>query len=163
MGFISNWWKGFKDSFIYNPCKLPGILVALPGVFIGFFLGIHSKIIFHTLENQADLSGLMMFILVLMGCINIFNGVTLMSKRNLGTVITSALCSIVIAIVGVIWIYNIFYSKMLVDTGKITQASGEGYPLTALHWESIISVALAIICSLSGCVLGYFKRNKEKY
>ena len=36
----------FKDSFKYNPCKFAGILIALPGFFMGFFLGIHSKILF---------------------------------------------------------------------------------------------------------------------
>jgi len=114
---IQNWWLGVVDSFRYNPCKLPGILILLPGVFIGFFLGIHCKVQFFVMEGEYNFSGLFMFVLVLMGCVNIFNGVTLMSKRNLGTVVTSLICSLVIAVVGILWIQRIFYSQYLVNSG----------------------------------------------
>ena len=161
--FFKDWWIGTVDSFKYNPCKLAGILVALPGVFIGFFLGFHSGVTFFVNQNagESDFSGLLMFVLVLMGCINIFNGVTLMGKRNLGSVITSALCSLIIVVCGVFWIERIFYSKMLIDTGIINQASGEGFKFTTNHIMSIISVILAMLCSTVGCILGYINRNKD--
>ncbi|MDE7100831.1 MAG: hypothetical protein K2O05_03150, partial [Anaeroplasmataceae bacterium] len=31
------------DAFRYNHCLLPGLLILLPGLFIGFFLGVHTK------------------------------------------------------------------------------------------------------------------------
>ena len=161
--FFKDWWIGLVDSFKYNPCKLPGILVALPGVFIGFFLGIHSNVQFYvnTTINEYDFSGLFMFVLVLMGCVNIFNGVTLMSKRNLGTVITSFACSILITVVGVLWIQRIFYSQYLVNSGIILLEGGALYTLGSNEWLSIVSVGLSIVCSLGGSILGYFKRNKN--
>lgn len=160
---IVNWWIGTIDSYKYNPCKAPGILVLLPGVFIGFFLGVHSEVQFfvNTSINEFDFSGLFMFLLVLFGCINIFNGVTLMSKRNLGTVITSFICSLIITIVGILWIERIFYSKSLVDSGIIKLEGNAAYVIGRNELFSIFSVSLAIICSMSGSILGYFKRNKN--
>lgn len=152
-------WYNFIDSFRYNPCKLAGILVALPGLFIGFFLGFHSNITFLVKEGQTDYSGLLMFILVLMGCINIANGVTLSSKRNLGSVIVSSLCSLIITICGVLWIYLIFYSYHLVNSGQITLESEYSMGFNTIM--SLLSVALSIVCSIAGCILGYFKRNKD--
>lgn len=149
--FLDDWWYGFKDSFKYNPCKLAGILVALPGLFMGFFLGVHSKILF--LNNNYY--GLYMFLMVLLGCINVFNGVTLMGKRNLGSVITSALCSIVISVVGVLWIVAIFQSY------NADVVLSKPYTLNIEHYVSMGCVVLSIVCSISGCILGFIKRDKN--
>ena len=113
------------------------------------------------MEGEYNFSGLFMFVLVLMGCVNIFNGVTLMSKRNLGTVVTSLICSLVIAVVGILWIQRIFYSQYLVNSGIVNPSSGEGYTLGVTELASIGSVALSILCSIGGSILGYFKRNKD--
>ncbi len=156
--FWKDWWLGFVDSFRYNPCKLAGILVALPGLFIGFFLGYHSKIIFLVEEGGIDLSGFYMFVLVLLGCINIFNGVTLSSKRNLGTVIMSSIFTLAITVFGVLWIVGIIQSYILAHS-KFTMVGG--YNLNINHYMSIICVALSIICSVAGCILGFIKRNKN--
>ncbi|MDE7106319.1 MAG: hypothetical protein K2O22_04050 [Anaeroplasmataceae bacterium] len=152
-------WYNFISSFKYNPCKLPGILIALPGLFIGFFLGFHSQVTFLT-DGYPDLSGVLMFILVLMGCINIANGVTVSSKKNLGSIVTASICSAIILICGVLWVVFIFLSKALSDSGKITMESGE-YIMTIEVWMSIISTILAIICSVIGCVLGFIKRDRD--
>lgn len=148
---LDDWWYNFKDSFKYNPCKLAGILVALPGLFMGFFLGVHSQILF--LDN--DYYGLYMFLMVLLGCINVFNGVTLMSKKNLGTVITSALCSAVIAVVGILWIVAIFQSY------NADVVLSKPYTLNIEHYVSISCVVLSIVCSIAGCILGFIKRDKN--
>lgn len=161
--YLGNIWYGIVDSFRYNPCKLPGILVALPGLFIGFFLGFHSSVDFfvNTQAGEQDISGLLMFILVLMGCVNIANGVTLSSKKNLGTVITSSVCSLIIVICGVLWIQRIFYSQYLVNSGILTTLGGSNYDFNFSTWMSVISVILSIVCSVAGCLLGYLKRNKN--
>ncbi|MDE7161886.1 MAG: hypothetical protein K2N65_03900 [Anaeroplasmataceae bacterium] len=155
--YLLNIWLGFLDSFKYNPCKLAGILVALPGFFIGFFLEFHSKVRFVVLEGQLDLSGFYMFIMVLLGCINIFNGVSLSSKRNLATVIISSVCSLVITVFGILWVYSIGMS--FVNAQKITLVNPLKFDIN--YVMSIICVILAIICSIAGCILGYFKRNKD--
>lgn len=158
--YMSDIWYGIIDSFKYNPCKLAGILIALPGLFIGFFLGFHSEVVFYTYE-ELDYSGILMFILVLMGCINIANGVIVASKRNLGSIISSAICSLVIVVCGVFWIERIFHSMNLVNSGTLTTVDGSTYELSFSTIMSISSVVLSIVCSVAGCIFGYIKRNKE--
>ncbi|MDE6242258.1 MAG: hypothetical protein K2M08_07555 [Anaeroplasmataceae bacterium] len=165
LSYLYGIWYNFIDSFRYNPCKLAGILVALPGLFIGFFLGFHSNVIFlvNNVKNEADFSGLLMFILVLMGCINIFNGVTLSSKRNLGSVIISTICSTVIIVCGVLWIQKIFYSSYLC-TIPLEQGGHNltgGYVFTSSTIMSIVSVILSMLCSLAGCILGFIRYNRN--
>ena len=157
--YILNVWLSFLDTFKYNPCKLAGILVALPGLFIGFFLEFHSKVRFVVQDGTPDLSGFYMFVMVLLGCINIFNGVGLSSKRNLGSVIISAICSLVITVFGILWIYSIINSFVLVKTGKVDLKNPLELDINVIM--SIICVVLAIGCSIAGCILGYFRRNKE--
>lgn len=160
--YLKNVWLGFLDTFQYNPCKLPGILIALPGLFIGFFLAWHSKVRFIVEDGQLNLSGFYMFIMVLFGCINIFNGVTFSSKRNLGSLIISIICSLVIAVFGVLWIVGIANSFALTSSGKVVLQIPLKFDFSCAM--SIIGVALAIICSVIGCLLGYFKydRNYKK-
>lgn len=141
----------FKDSFKYNPCKFAGILIALPGFFMGFFLGVHSKILF--LNN--DFAGLYMFIMVLMGCINVFNGVAVMGKRNLSSILISFICSLVITVVGILWIVAIFTSwkaDVILETP---------YTLNSEHFISMGCVVISILCSLVGCIWAFIKRDKN--
>ncbi len=174
LAYLYGIWYNFIDSFKYNPCKLAGILVALPGLFIGFFLGFHSQVLFLVkhevivdgvvlVAKEADFSGLLMFLLILMGCINIFNGVTLSSKRNLGTVITSTLCTAVIVVCGIFWIQKIFYSNYLCtipfDQGGHNISGGYTFDFATIM--SIVSVVLAMACSVVGCVLGFIKYNRN--
>lgn len=141
----------FKDSFKYNPCKFAGILIALPGFFMGFFLGVHSKILF--LNN--DFAGLYMFIMVLMGCINVFNGVSVMGKRNLGSIIISFLCSLIITVVGILWIVAI------ITSWKADVFLEVPYTLNSEHYISMGCVVISILCSLIGCIWAYVKRDKN--
>lgn len=150
------------DSFRYNNCLLPGLLILLPGLFIGFFLGVHSSVQFFVKPDESDFSGLLMFLLVLFGCINIFSGVTFISKKNLGTAITSTVCSGIITVCGVLWIQKIFYSQSLLDKGIIiTGEEGVSKVLNNYAIISILAVILAIVCSLAGCIMAYFTRNKN--
>ena len=148
---ISSIVYNFKDSFKYNPCKFAGILIALPGFFMGFFLGIHSKIVF--INN--DFAGLYMFIMVLLGCINVFNGVAVMGKRNLASIVISLLCSIVITVVGILWIVAIFTSW------KADVVLSKPYTLESEHFISMGCVILSILCSFVGCVWAFIKRDKN--
>lgn len=155
--YLLNIWLSFLDSFKYNPCKLAGILIALPGLFIGFFLNFHANVSFIVRPGEANLSGFYMFLMVLFGCINIFNGVTFSSKRNLGTLIVSAVCSLVILVFGVLWIYSIINSFAVAK--EISLETPIKFDVN--YAMSVICVALAIISSAVGCILGYFKRDKN--
>ncbi len=160
--YFKNVWLSFLDTFQYNPCKLPGILIALPGLFLGFFLSFHSKVRIYVEDGQLNLSGFYMFIMVLFGCINIFNGVTFSSKRNLGSLIISIICSLIIAVFGVLWIVAIANTFVLTSSGRIELQIPLKFDFNCAM--SIIGVALAVICSVIGCILGYFKydRNYKK-
>ncbi|MDE6013647.1 MAG: hypothetical protein K2G50_01735, partial [Anaeroplasmataceae bacterium] len=149
------------DAFRYNHCLLPGLLILLPGLFIGFFLGVHTKVLFLVKPGEIDLSGVMMFILVLFGCINIFNGVSFISKKNLGTIITSSICSAVIVVCGIFWIQRIFYSSKLIANGTHIITGMDKYPMDKYVIISIIAVLLSILCSLAGCIIAFFTRNKN--
>lgn len=157
--YLANIWFQFLDSFKYNPCKLSGILIALPGIFLGFFLEFHSKVRFIVVDGSLDLSGFFMFVMILFGCLNIFEGVTFSSKRNLGTLVVSAICTLVITVFGILWIYSIINSFVIVNKGLVDLKT----PLVfdANYVMSIIGVVLAIITSVTGCILGYFKRDKN--
>ena len=43
--YISRVWKDFIASFRYNNMKLAGWLIAVPGIFIGFFLKWHAPVV----------------------------------------------------------------------------------------------------------------------
>ena len=118
---------------------------------MGFFLGVHSKILF--LNN--DFAGLYMFIMVLMGCINVFNGVAVMGKRNLSSILISFICSLVITVVGILWIVAIFTSwkaDVILETP---------YTLNSEHFISMGCVVISILCSLVGCIWAFIKRDKN--
>ncbi len=155
--YLLNIWLSFLDSFKYNPCKLAGILIALPGLFIGFFLNFHSNVSFIVHPGEANLSGFYMFMMVLFGCINIFNGVTFSSKRNLGTLIVSAVCSLVIFVFGILWIYSIINSFAVAKEISLEKP----IKFDVNYAMSIVCVVLAMISSVAGCILGYFKRDKN--
>lgn len=183
MNFFSDFFKSFK----YNKCKLAGYLIATTGVVIGFFLQIHYESAMHfqvvsdevvnlwtelsggelILKKEVDYSGLYMFGMVLCGCVNIFNGVSLMKKKNLGTVITSGLISVLIVFFGVMWIQCFYHTQYLVTTiptGYSIPYVNLSTPYNIFNGNGIMSmvcVYIAMITSVLGTVLGFINRNKN--
>ena len=101
--YIARVWKDFIASFRYNNMKLAGWLIALPGIFIGFFLQWHAPVVKNlaftysvydevldaTVDKSYipfDYTGIALFILMLAGILNIFGAASVIGKKNLGSV-----------------------------------------------------------------------------
>ena len=194
--FLRNVAYDFFTSFKYNNMKLAGILVAVPGIFIGFFLGVHSNLIRITeykssatsyyMNFSFDYSGLALFILMLFGILNIFTGVQMMGKKNLGSVVVSTLCTTVIIVCGALYIYALYV--FIKGTGEfkeavnaIMKAQGLTFAqakdqvknvgisideLTLLSIKdsdiiiSIGSIVVSMVAPLIGCILGFIKYDR---
>lgn len=188
----------FVNSFKYNNMKLPALLIAVPGVFLGFFLGYHSKVIgdvAFSISGTADTkfaggacsykigfdyTGIVLFILMLLGILNIFGAVTMSGKKNLGSVLLCTLSTLAIVVCGSLYLFALFTYR----EGSITKLKVNGdsvYDETLKLYRtyitstkkfkmnndwiiSIFSVILSMVCSVVGCVLGFifYDRTYEK-
>lgn len=172
----------FFTSFKYNKMKLPGFLVAIPGIFLGFFLTFHIPVVnsysftasgfvngsLVTTEYFPDISALILFILVLFGILNLFTAFNMMSKKNLGSVITSAITAVVIVAAGSIYLYMLFLYIDLRGSGIVTVKNelGEVLPFvwSTNYLASFISVLISMVASVAGVVLGFifYDRSYKK-
>ncbi len=163
----------FFTSFKYNKMKLPGLLIAVPGVFLGFFLKFHNPVVrqlsFQYFENgnkvtlfTYDVSAIVLFILVLFGILNIFTAVSCMSKKSRGSVITATITTVVIVAAGIFYLVLLIIYSNLLATGKISADIPDDFNFN--YWLSFISVLISIIASVAGCILGFifYDRNYKK-
>lgn len=177
--YIKNVCYDFITSFKYNNMKLPGLLIAVPGVFIGFFLNFHAPVVkqmsfiysefdeatFTIIEGSYigfDYTGIALFVLMLFGILNIFTAASVMGKKNLGSVVFALLSTIVIVICGVLYIFAIFFYRSLVMEGKIVIDGEWAWDINYIM--SIFSILLSIVSSIVGIVLAfiYYDRTYEK-
>lgn len=121
--YLKNLAYDFFTSFKYNNMKLAGFLVAVPGVFIGFFMGLHAGLVnditydifavgdakdyLATYKFTFDFSSLSLFILMLFGILNIFTAVTMMGKKNLGSVIVASITTLGIIVAGSLYFFAV--------------------------------------------------------
>ena len=175
----------FFTSFKFNNMKLPGWLIALPGVLIGFFLMFHAPVIKSFAWNadefvpgegivevsylDFDYSGIVVFLLMLFGILNIFTAASVMKKKNLGSVIVATITTLVIVVCGVLYLYLIFYYQSLVNSGTITVLDNNHNPVTELNFDtkyimSILSIVISMVSSVVGVILGFifYDRTYEK-
>jgi hypothetical protein len=178
----------FIASFKFNNMKLPGILIAIPGILIGFFLVWHAPVVkelsflgpdqwdpeamdFISKEYlKFDFSGIVLFVLMLVSLLNIFTASSVMKKKNLGSVIVATITTTIIAVAGVLYLWLIFYFKGLVDNGQVVPANKSLLDangkliMSANYIMSIVSVCISIVSSVVGVVLGYifYDRTYEK-
>lgn len=175
--YLGNLWYDFRISFKYNNMKLASWLVALPGIFLGFFLGFHANVcnnmsFTYTVQEGElllqesylkpfDFSGLVLFLMILFGILNIFTSLTMSSKKSRGSVILATITSAIVVISGALYLYAIFFYKGLYDAGTI-KTNIEFY--TQDLYISIVSIIVSIVVSILGVVLGYinFDRTYEK-
>jgi len=174
--YFANVFKDFITSFKYNNMKLAGILVAVPGVFLGFFLHWHAIVVNQVAYRTGevvngkevlygmpfDFTGLVLFILMLFGILNIFSSVTMSNKKNLGSVVTCTITSSVIVIAGALYLYALFTFIAGYNNGSIPMK-------TEFHMDgnwiiSIISIIISMVASIAGVVLGFinYDRTYEK-
>lgn len=177
--YIKNICYDFVTSFKYNNMKLPGLLIAVPGVFIGFFLNFHAPVVkqmsfiysefnpetWETINGNYlgfDYTGIVLFVLMLFGILNIFTAASVMGKKNLGSVVMALLSSVVIVICGILYIFAIFFYRSLVIEGKIVIDGGWSWNINYIM--AIFSVALSMISSIVGIILAfiYYDRTYEK-
>lgn len=140
----------FVDSFRARPWKICTILFMIPAIFIGLFLGTHYDAIIGLTEEYGQ-SGFILFLIIMLGCINIFNALGFNSKRNMFMAIFSTVITI-IAILCAAW-----YTLLLI------QAKAEiNYAFTSSTYLSLIIVWVSEICALAGSILSYFFIDKDR-
>ncbi len=174
----------FFTSFKYNKMKLPGMLVAIPGIFLGFFLTFHIPVVNSYSFVSAgyvggdyvetvyfpDISALVLFILVLFGILNLFTAFSMMSKKNLGSVITSTITTVIIVAAGILYLYMLFlYVQLRSGAEPIVVVKDELGNIIPFTWStnylaSLISVVVSMVCSVVGVILGFifYDRNYKK-
>lgn len=177
--YLGNLWFDFRTSFKYNNMKLAAILVAVPGVFLGFFLGFHANVVNNMSFNTAyydaeldqivtgsllkpfDFSGIALFLMILFGILNIFTAVTMSGKKNLGSVVLATITTACIVIFGGLFLFTVFYYSSLLGAGKIS-SDNNFYDMNFVM--SIASVIISMVCSVIGIVLGFinYDRTYEK-
>lgn len=138
-----------KTSFKYNKSLLPGILLFLPAIFIGLFLGSHATAVLRINSNVTDFSvniGAYLFGLVLLGCINIFNAFAVISKKNLFSSICSAVCTVLLLLFG-----GLYLMSFIVNWSAVTKDSA--------LMISLICIGVSMISSLVGCILSFLHIN----
>lgn len=165
--YLKNVWLNFLEGFKYNNMKLPAILVAIPGVFIGFFLGVHSEVVKYinfTIDQTSyyvfsfDFSAMCLFILMLAGILNIFSALGLSGKKNFGSVIKCLIGTSIIVISGVMYMVCVFTYMNGVNSGAIPMNTKLEFG--AVWWVSIISVIVSILTSVAGVVLGFIRYDR---
>ena len=119
----------------------------IPGVFIGFLLDYEIDSVYSLGVKVAPVC---MFILVLCGYINIFEGFQLIGKKNLGTIIIISVLTLVLIMCGILYIS---------DVNKVTK--DQNMEITSTNVISFIIVGSSMVVSLVGCVLAYIWRDKN--
>jgi len=178
--YLARVWKDFIASFKYNNMKLAGWLIAVPGVFIGFFLQWHAPVVkqmaftwseidestFEVINHNEigfDYTGIILFVLMLAGILNIFGAASVMGKKNLGSVVRATIFTGIIVICGAMYLFAIFFYNSLVQKGVI-KVNPDGSPWSIWgsvdYIMSIISIIISMISSIAGCILGFIKYDR---
>ena len=174
--YIARVWKDFIASFKYNNMKLAGWLIAVPGIFIGFFLQWHAPTVKQLAFNYSvvvgedlvsksyigfDFTGIALFVLMLAGILNIFGAAAVMSKKNLGSVVRATVFSSIIVIAGILYLFAIFFYGSLVSQNKINTGVENWTVFSDFNFlMSIISIIVSMVSAIAGCILGFIKYDR---
>lgn len=187
--YLRNLGYDFITSFKYNNMKLAGFLIAVPGVLFGFFLTSHAEVLStlayeYTLIDEAtftmvkknfpgmpfDYTGIAVFALMLIGLLNIFGAASVIGKKNLGSVVLATVLSGLFVVIGIAYVYAIFYYKSICIPGYIAPQGQIPEGINAeFKWDyntimSLVTVIGSSVFSVAGCVLGFinYDRTYEK-
>lgn len=135
--YFKNVFGGFIDGFKYNSMKLPALLVAIPGLLIGFFLVLHYNTIsqlsytFQEYNIQDfkiytyyfpgvpfDATAISIFLIMLFGILNVFNALSMSGKKNLGSVVTATVFTAIMIILSIYYVYCVLYYKSIAYTSS---------------------------------------------
>lgn len=145
--FFAVWFLDFIDSFKRNPIKLGGYLIALPGIFIGFFMNFEINSVYSIEVTYAPFC---MFVLVLCGMINIFEASGIISKKNFSSILIATILSAFITLTGVLFIVDVLNGNKEADEGISGQNIG-----------SFFTIGISIVSSIVGCVIAWIHRDRE--
>ena len=186
--------KSIVESFKYNKMKLPAFMLGIGGIIIGLFLTVHAATIkqltftySYVVEESGELvkytamlpgmpydyTGIVIFILMLLGILNIFIALSFNSKQNKGSVVSATIITLVMIGLTAAYVYAVMYFKQYHDTGITVEGelyqldiAGGGYEANFLanYMSSIVVLIIADVLSAVACVLGFihYDRASEK-
>lgn len=142
----------FVDSFKVKPWKVCTILFMIPAIFIGLFLGTHYDAIIG-LSSKYAISGFLLFLVILLGCVNIFNALGFNSKRSLFMAVFAT----------IIAVFSIVCSAIYTALFLLAKSDGT-YAFIGATYTSLIIIWVSELCGLAGAILSYFfiDHNREK-
>lgn len=146
--FIAVWFVDVINSFKTNPSKIGAYLIALPGIFIGFFMNFEIDSIYPLDVKYASIC---MFILVMCGCINIFEASGIIKKRDLKDIIIAGVLSIVIFVTGLMYILDVVNTTS--DTPNVS--------INSTNIKSFICVGISMACGIVGTIIAFIFRDKN--
>ncbi len=145
--FIAVWFLDFIDTFKRNPSKIGAYLIALPGIFIGFLMNLEIDTVY---PLDVKVAPVCMFILVICGCINIFEASGVIKYRNLKTIIIAGVLSLVIFAAGLVYIIEV-----------IQKSDDINRELNTTNIESFITVGISMVCGIIGTIIAFIFRDKN--
>lgn len=140
-----------KRAVQENPNNIFGILMMVPAILIGFMLSTHISAS-RLLPATVKYNGLYMFILEMAGCLNVVWGFAIMKKRNLKSSIYGAITTAIITLCGLLWILDFTNNEV---AGEMVLT----YDFVCM--ESVICVAISLVCALGGCIASFFFIDKN--
>lgn len=171
---LKSFWKylvdvflNFKESFKYNNMKLPALLVAIPGLLLGFFLNFHYYVVVQLSFSIGDVnypgmpfdySAIVLFALMLFGILNIFSAVSMSGKKNKKSVILATILSAIIFLFGLAYLYAVIYFLILVYSGEVALPD---FAFDINYVMCFVSVIGSMVLSIVGCVLGWLRYDRN--
>ncbi len=175
--YLKDIFLNFKESFKYNNMKLPALLVAVPGILLGFFLNFHYTVVvqlsysYVTFDPETmdmvtlnysgmpfDYSGIVLFVLMLIGILNIFSAVSMSGKKNKKSVVLATILTSLILVLGALYIYAIVYFLTLVNNGSIKLPD---FSFDINFVMAFVSIIGSIVVSIIGVVLGFMRYDRN--
>ena len=171
--YIKNIFVDFFQSFKYNDMKLAGILICVPGIFLGFFISFHQEIIKlidldkrvqgEIVSSMPDLTAICFFALILLGTLNLFTGFQAMKKKNLGSVVTATVLTVLITGITAFYLYEIIYAWWLQANGFVNVVGGSSNAIRVTSIDFImtmLSCGISVVSSIAGVILGFINYDR---
>ncbi len=165
--YILDIFLNFKESFKYNNMKLPALLIAIPGLLLGFFLNFHYSVVVQLSYSAGDVnypgmpfdySAIVLFALMLFGILNIFSAVSMSGKKNKKSVVLATILSSFIVVFGIAYIYAVVYFLMLVYSSQLALPD---FSFDINYIMCFLSVGGSMVLSIAGCVLGWLRYDRS--
>ncbi len=148
--WIAIFFVDFYESIKRSPSKLAGIFIALPAIFISFSIERHKDAL-NLLTAKDGLPSFLLFVLVLFSVINIFNAVSVSSKKNLSSACVATATTLVLTFSAIYYYVRLNGHS---NKGLINMSS------SAVQ-GSMIFIFAGVIFALAGCVMAFIFMNKK--